>query len=269
MGRTVARAGGGALVLVGLWASLALAGSITINMTTRTELTDKELSVDLGVGNSGDEAAGSVVPTLRLRDGEVRAQREDSLAPGARIERKMVIPADDLGDGRWPFRVAVSYTDQNQYPFQALHVSLITRGNPLPAKVAVTRMEITPLESYAAVSMNLKNLAGVERAASITLFAPEDIEVQGGASHVKLAPWGEEIVHFDITNRTALAGSRYPVFAAVEYDEPGTHHTVVAQSTVEIRTPRAFLPRLLVGVVVALLILWAVLAWRMRARRSA
>jgi hypothetical protein len=128
----------------------------------------------------------------------------------------MVVPAEDLGDGRWPFRVAVSYTDQNQYPFQALHVSLITRGNPLPAKVAVTRMEITPLERYAAVSMNVKNLAGVERTATITLFVPEDIEVQGGPSEVKLAAWSEEIVHFEITNRTALAGSRYPVFAAVE-----------------------------------------------------
>jgi hypothetical protein len=268
MRRTVAQAGGGALVLVGLAASLALAGSITINMTTRTELSEKELSVNLTVGNSGDEAAGSVVPTLRLRDREVRAQREDSLAPGARVERTMVVPAEDLGDGRWPFRVAVSYTDQNQYPFQALHVSLITRGNPLPAKVAVTRMEITPLERYAAVSMNVKNLAGVERTATITLFVPEDIEVQGGPSEVKLAAWSEEIVHFEITNRTALAGSRYPVFAAVEYDEPGTHHTVVGQNTVEIRTPRAALPRVLVGVVVALLLLWGVLAWRMRTRRA-
>jgi hypothetical protein len=92
--------------------------------------------------------------------------------------------------------------------------------------------------------------------------------VQGGPSEVKLAAWSEEIVHFEITNRTALAGSRYPVFAAVEYDEPGTHHTVVGQNTVEIRTPRAALPRVLVGVVVALLLLWGVLAWRMRARRA-
>jgi hypothetical protein len=267
---TIARCGGGALLLVGLGASLASAGSITINMTTRAELSEKELSVNLSVGNTGDEAAGSVVPILRLRDREVRGAREDSLAPEARIERTMVVPADDLGDGRWPFRVAVSYTDQNQYPFQALHVSLITRGNPLPAKVAVTRIEITPLESSAAVSMRVKNLAGTERRAAVTLFAPEDIEVQGGPAEVRLAAWDEENVHFEITNRTALAGSRYPVFATVEYDEPGAHHTVLAQGVVEIRSPRAFLPRALLWVVGALLVGWlALLAWRVRARRAA
>ena len=260
----------GALLLVGLGASPALAGSITINMTTRADLGAEELSVNLSVGNTGDEAAGTVVPILRLRDREVRAQREDSLAPGARIERTMVIPAADVTEGRWPFRVAVSYTDQNQYPFQALHVALVTRGNPLPAKVAVTRMEITPLESSATVTLRVKNLAGVERTAAVTLFAPEDVEIESPAAQVKLDPWAEELVHFDMTNRTALAGSRYPVFASVEYDEPGTHHTVVGQSAVEVRSPRAFLPRLLVWVVGALLLGWiGILVWRWRGRRAA
>ena len=266
--RTVGRAGAGALVLVGLAASLALAGSITINMTTRTELTEKELKVVLTVGNSGDEAAGSVVPILRLRDREVRAPREDVLPPGGRIERTLAVPADDLGDGRWPFRVAVSYTDQNQYPFQALHVSMITRGNPLPAKIAVTKIESSPLERTATVSMTLKNLAAVERTATITLWTPEDIEVQGGPASVSLAGWGEDRVEFELTNRTALAGSRYPVFAAVEYDEPGAHHSVIGQTTVEIRSPRAFLPRVLLWVVGGLIVLWlAILGWRMRSRR--
>jgi hypothetical protein len=267
--RKAARRTVAALLLVALGASGARAGSITINMTTRADLRDDALSISLTVGNSGDEAAGSVVPILRLRDREVRGAREDSLAPGTRIERTLVVPADDLGEGRWPFRVAVSYTDQNQYPFQALHVSLVTRGNPLPAKVAVTGIEITPLETTSAVSMRVKNLAGVERTATVTLFAPEDIEVQGGPAEVKLGAWEEETVHLELTNRTALAGSRYPVFAAVEYDEPGTHHTVVGQGVVEVRSPRAFLPRVLAWLVGALLLGWLVLlAWRWRARRT-
>src|SRR5262245_17769506 len=270
MRRTVVRGVGGALLLVGLGAGVACAGSITINMTTRTELTDKELKVDLTVGNSGDEAAGSVVPILRLRDREVRGAREDSLAPGGRIERTLVVPAADLGEGRWPFRVAVSYTDQNQYPFQALHVSLITRGNPLPAKIAVTKVDITPLESSATMTIRLKNLAGVERAATVNVFAPEDIEIEGGAPEVKLAAWAEDSVERDITNRTALTGSRYPVFAIVEYDEQGTHHAVVSQGLVDVSTPRAFLPRALTLLVGVLLLGWvALLAWRFRGRKPA
>lgn len=270
MGRTVARGVALGLLLVGLGAASARAGSITINMTTRTELGDKELAVDLSVGNSGDEAAGSVVPVLRLRDREARGAREDSLPPGGKIERRLVVPADDLGEGRWPFRVAVSYTDQNQYPFQALHVDLITRGNPLPAKTAVTKVDITPLESSADVTMRVKNLAGVERALTVTLFAPEDIEVQGGPEELKLDPWAEDTVGFEITNRTALTGSRYPVFATLEYDDEGMHYAVLARGIVEVSSPRAFLPRALLWVVGALLLGWVVLlALRARSRRAA
>ena len=258
------------LLVVGLGAAPAGAGSITINMTTRAELGEKELTVNLTVGNSGDEAAGSVVPILRLRDREVRGTREDSLPPGARIERTLVLPAEDLGEGRWPFRIAVSYTDQNQYPFQALHVSLVTRGNPLPAKVAVTKVDITPLETTADLAMRVKNLAGVDRAATVTLFAPEDIGVEGGPEGVELEPWAEDTVDFEITNRTALTGSRYPVFAAIEYDEDGAHHAVIAQGIVEVSSPRAFLPRALLWVVGGLLLGWvALLAWRARTRRAA
>jgi hypothetical protein len=265
--RTVAGGVVGACLLVGLGTGPARAGSITINMTTRAELSEKELAINLTVGNSGDEAAGSVVPSLRLRDREVRGAREDSLPPGGRIERTLVVPADDLGEGRWAFRVAVSYTDQNQYPFQALHVSVVTRGNPLPSKVAVTQVDVTPLENSAAMTMRVKNLAGVERAATVTVFTPEDIEVDGGPAEVKLDPWAEENVHVDIKNRTALTGSRYPVFASVEYDEPGTHHTVIAQGVVSVSSPRAFLPRALLWVVGGLLVAWvALLLWRGRAR---
>jgi hypothetical protein len=268
--RTVARGVALGLLVVGLPAAPAFAGSITINMTTKTELSDKELAVNLVVTNSGDEAAGSVVPILRLRDREARGAREDSLPPGGKMERNLVVPADDLGEGRWPFRVAVSYTDQNQYPFQALHVSLVTRGNPLPGKAAVTKVDISPLESSADVSLKVKNLAGVERAASVTLFAPEDIEVAGGPEQVALEAWAEDTVSFEITNRTALTGSRYPVFAAVEYDDEGTHHAVLAQGVVEVRSPRAFLPRALLWVVGALLLGWvALLLLRARSRRTA
>jgi hypothetical protein len=37
-----------------------------------------------------------------------------------------------------------------------------------------------------------------------------------------------------LVNRSALAGSRYPVFLAVEYDDGPVHQTVIAESAVEI-----------------------------------
>ena len=66
-------------------------------------------------------------------------------------------------------------------------------------------------------------------------------------------------------NRTALAGSRYPVFVAVEYEDGGTHQSVVAQGIVDIVAPRKFLEEnqmfLLAGAAL-LVALWIVLAVR-------
>jgi hypothetical protein len=213
-----------------------------------------------------------VVPILRLRDHEARGAREDSLAPGARIERTMVVPADDLGDGRWPFRVAVSYTDQNQYPFQALHVSLITRATRCPRRSRVPRISITPArEQRGRVDGGSRISPASKRDTRRSRSSRRrDIEVQGGPADVKLAAWDEENVHFDITNRTALAGSRYP-----RVRERG-----VRRARRPPRRPRpgrrrgaltgdAALPRVLLWVVGVLLVAWlALLAWRGRARQA-
>ena len=61
-----------------------------------------------------------------------------------------------------------------------------------------------------------------------------------------------------LLNRTALAGSRYPIFVAVEYDEDGAHQTLIASSTVEVQPKRPFSRWIIVGAVV-LVVVWAFL----------
>jgi hypothetical protein len=240
-------------------ATEALAGSITINMTTSVAYRDDSVAVDLQVSNSGDEAARSVVPILRFRDKEVRGTRRDALAPGEKLQAALAAAAPDLGTGRFPFRVAVDYTDANQYPFQALHVGLLTMGDPSPAKLAITDISVGELSRSATVRMKVKNLAGVPRRASVTLFAPDDLEASEPTQNVELAAWGEAPVRVDLVNRTALAGSRYPLFVAAEYDDEQTHQTVIAQGLVSIISPRAFISTWLWWVVGGLLAGWIVL----------
>jgi hypothetical protein len=249
---------GAAVLSVLFVAAEASAGSITINMTTAVSYRDGSVAVDLQVSNSGDEAARSVVPILRVRDKEVRGTRRDALAPGEKLQATLAAPAPDLGTGRFPFRVAVDYTDANQYPFQALHVGLLTMGDPSPAKLAVTDISVGELSRSATVRMKVKNLAGVARRASVTLFTPDDIEASDGTQTVELAAWGEAPVRVDLVNRTALAGSRYPLFVAAEYDDEQTHQTVVAQGLVSIISPRAFVSAWLWWVVGGLLAGWIV-----------
>jgi hypothetical protein len=257
-------------MLLCLGARAATAGNITINMTSTVEYRDGALAVDLTVSNLGDEAARSVVPIVRFLEREARGERREALGPRERLQASLAVPAPGLGAGRWPFRVAVDYTDANQYPFQALHVALLTVGNPSPAKVAVPEISIPALSRTTTARLTVKNLAGTARTAAVTVFAPEDLEVAAPRQDLELPAWGERTVRASLTNRTALAGSRYPVFVAVEYDDTDVHQALVAQGLVEILSPRAFVSRWLLWAVAALVLGWLLLlAWRGRRARRA
>jgi hypothetical protein len=251
-------------LLGGVGGSLAHAGSISISVTSTAELKDGKLSVALKISNSGDEAANSVVTILRQRDREARGTRHESVNPGETIEETLSVPAGDLGPGRWPFRIATDYTDANQYPFEALHVGMVTVGDPSPTKVAVPQITIPPVSETGTVSMTVKNLAGVVRDASLNVFAPDGLEVPDATQRLQLQAWETKEVRTGLVNRTALAGSRYPVFVVIEYDEDGAHQALVASNTVEIQPHRALISRGLLWVVGALIVAWLVVLLRRR-----
>lgn len=246
-----------------LTAAAAQAGNISITMTTTPEVRDGAIDVHLTVRNSGDEAASSVVPILRFGDREVRGTRQETLAPSQSIDDTLTLPQVTLGPGRWPFRVAVDYTDQNQYPFQALHVAILTVGNPSPAKVSVQEISIPPLSSSTVVRTHLKSLEGVPRKVTLNIFAPEGLEVSDGRAEVDLAAWAEKDVSSRLINRTALAGSRYPIFVSAEYDDEGTHHAVISHGLVEVGAPHHEVSSMLLVLGGVLIAAWLVfLGWR-------
>src|SRR5207253_3444393 len=128
-----------ALCLVGP----AAAGSISISIAPVVEPREGALSAQVKVSNVGDETAQSVAAVLVFGEHKARGEIHPSLAPGASVDAALSLPVGELGTGHWPYQIAIDYTDANQYPFQAIHVGLVTVGSPPPAKVAVRSEEHT------------------------------------------------------------------------------------------------------------------------------
>jgi len=254
-----------ALLAGGVLASPAAAKSISISITPKLELRGGVLTATVRVGNSGDEAAQSVTPVLRFREQQVRGEGRPALGPKETMEVTLSLQVGELGTGRWPFRVAVDYTDANQYPFQALHMGLLAVGSPPPAKVAVPEITAAPLSGSGSIRVRVKNLAGVVRQTTVAATGPEGIEVTEPEAQVTLPAWGEETVKAPVVNRTALAGSRYPIFVTVSYEEEGVHHALIGQGMVEIVGAQSFFQsrRTLLWMVAAIVIVaWlGLLAW--------
>jgi hypothetical protein len=214
-----------------------------MNITQSAELKDGSLVVKVSASNTGDEAALAVTPVLRFRDGEIRGKGKPTLEPKGSFEEELVLPATDLTPGRWPYRLAVDYTDANQYPFQALQAQVVTLGNPPPAKIAVPSVTAEQIAGSGDLTVTLKNLTDAEQTANVSVLVPDGLEADPKSRSATLAKWGEDQVVIGITNRAALAGSRYPVFANVEYDDGGVHQTVIARGMVEIVGSDTFLDR--------------------------
>ena len=241
------------------------AKTISITIGQRAEMRGESLVVKATVGNLGDEAAKSVALNLRFGHRHVRGKVHEVLQPGATFEEELSIETGLLGDGRWPYQIAVDYADANLYSFQALLVTTTVVGSPPPATLSVPEIKSTGIARSGPLSITLKNLAGPERVVSYRVLVPEGLEATEPTGTMPLNGWGEETTSVEVVNRTALAGSRYPVFVAVEYEDGGTHQSVVAQGIVDIVAPRKFLEEnqmfLLAGAAL-LVALWIVLAVR-------
>ena len=252
------------IVVLGLAAG-AEAKTISITIGQKAELRGDNLVVKVSVGNTGDESAKSVAANLRFGDKSVRGKPHDDVAPNATFEEELTIPTGALGEGRWPYSIAVDYADANLYPFQALLVATLVVGNPPLAMLSVPEITSKGIAESGPLSIKFKNLAASERDATFRVIVPQGLEVSDPPSNVHLNGYKEDTTSVTIVNRTALAGSRYPVFVVVEYDDGGVHQSTVAQGIVEIVAPRNFWEEnqtlLIVGVGV-LLALWLVLVLR-------
>jgi hypothetical protein len=151
-------------------------------------------------------------------------------------------------------------------------VTTIAVGNPSAAKLSVPEIKSDGIADSGPLSIKLKNLSATERDVSYRVIVPEGLEATDQTGTMHLKGWGEDTLSITVVNRTALAGSRYPVFVAAEYDDGGMHQSVVAQGIVEIVTPRNFWEAnqtLLIGGAVFLVAVWLVLVLRGTMRRTA
>jgi hypothetical protein len=230
-----------ALAIAWLAASEAFAGTISINVTHRAELSGGELQAVVSISNEGDETAHAVTPVLRFRGAETRGATQAKLPPKQPVEASLAVPAAALADGHWSYEIVVEYADANLYPFQALSVGMLAVGSPPGPKVAVPALASPVLATTAELPVHVKNLSETERRVTVKVLAPEAIEQKHASEEVVLGPWAELEIPVELTNRTALPGSRYPLFVTVEYEDGPVHQTLVAQTSVEIRPADAWL----------------------------
>jgi hypothetical protein len=235
----------------------AVAGTISISVEVRPTLRPGALAVALTVANSGDEAAASVLPSVQFGGKEVRGTGQESLAPGSRMDTVIDVPFVAT-PGQWPLVTTVDYSDPNGYPFQALQVALIAAGEATPSLVVLTQLDTSPVRESAPIRARVKSLSDAPRQAKVRFIMPRGLEVAPPTHSLTLTPWADAVADARAINRGALPGSRYPVFATIEYDDAGVHHAALARGAIEIREAQATRGWYPLALALALVAVWVI-----------
>jgi hypothetical protein len=136
--------------------------------------------------------------------------------------------------------------------------------------VVLTQLDTSPVRESAPIRARVKSLSDATRQAHVRFITPRGLEVAPPTHSLALAPWADAVADARAINRGALPGSRYPVFATIEYDDAGVHHAALARGVIEIReaqTTRGWYP---LAAALALVAVWVVVVVvrRQRWRRA-
>jgi len=230
------------LATVFLLGGTVWAGHISLN--TRyvfpSMITGDNFSVQVGVTNTGDEAAYDVIINPMLSDSLIT----QPLSAGNKLEANASFDGildvklrENITPGEYALIVLTDYKDANGYSFSSIHIPpeklLIKKhSNSL---VSGSIKEITlPVDGMEKNQLMLRNLEEKKHIVKTKLYLPRELYGQDGDETVILEPRGEQVIDFVLTSKGALAGSKYVIYALIEYEEDNLHYTSTATGMVSI-----------------------------------
>lgn len=240
-----------------LWMLANVSAYGQISLTLRAEVTTypDRLEAAIFVSNQGREEARDI--ELHVGPpGDVTLPSQAVLAPGSSYEGRVSVPVTIGVPGRYPLRVTVQYRDMNGYPFSAILCANFFRGEETTSELFGT-IAAEPLEGSGRLRVRLKNLARERRDFSLEMFTPRELSC-ADPGKLSLDAGEEREVVVELQNFSALAGSRYPVYAIAQYEREGRHYTAILTTTVQVAAAVGLFARyrtwLVVAVVAMLLI---------------
>ena len=213
-------------------ATPAGAGTIQLTILAQPTVSETRLSVHLDVRNTGDTAAGNVMPILVFRGQETLGTLVQTLEPRASNLQTIGIPLEAASriQGVWPLYVRLSYSDANNHPFEALHVSAVPFGTLAPQGVTL-RLSGTRLTTTGEITAETTGPEGTP--VSLSFVVPAGVAVTPEQATLALTGRSHRTTAF-VTNAGATAPSTLPVFAVAEYNAGELHGTAIATAMVEI-----------------------------------
>jgi hypothetical protein len=226
----------GRLLAIAVLAVLPAEAFAQISLAITTEVDSAklpDLSVTISVTNSGRESAHRLRPSVQAGATKVTIPELPELKPGQSHQFTTTVQSEAAKAGTYPLFVTLGYADANGYNFSALATSSYSAREASSSDIFGV-LTAQPVSDEGELALKLKNGSLQPQQVTITAFVPAELTAQGLPASATLAPGAEQAWTGRITNFSALAGSRYPVFIAAEYESADRHYTSVVTTMVDV-----------------------------------
>ncbi len=216
----------------------AMASIITLETTTAVTVDKETANVHVTVVNKGDETAYNVRIQAELNKEKKAGSHKEQLDVNGEQTQDVAFEMKGMKPGRYPMTLYVDYTDRNQYPSTALSVVYVDYQDHAASRVTgeMKPLEISEREKMIIV---IKILENTGKDTKVRLIVPKEFSGEPPVTELKLPPGGEKTLVYEVKNLAALPGSRYPIYAVIEYDDEQYHYANAVSEMVSVTEKRS------------------------------
>jgi hypothetical protein len=216
-----------------LLSDLALASYISLRTTVNALVKGRILEVVITAVNKGDEPAYGVQAEVRAGNRVIMTGKKAELRVDEAYTARASFGLDLKNAGQYPLITILHYADANQYPFSALNGQTFVYLSEMPPQVA-GKLSSAKFSKTGALSLYLKNQGEAAVKIKAKLALPRELATEKDQLEMELNPHESKTDNFTVENFSALAGSTYQVFAAVEYDAQHRHYTLIIPAKISV-----------------------------------
>lgn len=209
---------------------------LTSNLGIESIVTGNSTIINVSIRNTGDEPAYNVQLTLRTPEGfETNDIYIGVLQPNTPYTGSFNVTISGALPGRYPLTLVTHYTDANSYPFSTTTASFMIYETVTPINIygSMGSTEIQ-VDGSSEVTLSVRNMDSRPHELDLKFNLPDELSVDRMGDKVQLSPKGEKTLTFKVSSFGALAGSTYPIFTTLSYDEDGLHYSSIASGVIKI-----------------------------------
>jgi len=206
------------------YSSLALAGTLTIEIQTSLRVQEEFLEGTITVVNRGDEPARKVHAEFTVPGEMVVKEISERLEIQQSASFSFKKSLGQIKPGSYAVPITIVFHDTKLYPFSALACPTFTLGEAFSAGLSCST---TPQAIGGESAFEVRNLEPFPKRVKSTFLFPKEFHCPHPEVLFEMAPLERKILSYSLLRATALPGAHYPAFCILEFENQRGHHSLI------------------------------------------